>query len=85
FAKPVIVLGRAFFRIPGLVMPVDGPEDLSRAFAAAEALDFDAPLRDAFMNYLDQVYYPAVETGPDGRPRVDPALVRPKLPFPAAG
>ena len=55
-----------------------------RTFAAAGTLDFDAPLRDAFMNYLDQVYYPAVVTGPDGRPRVDPALVRPKLPHPAA-
>ena len=84
FGKPVIVLGRAFFRIPGLVTPVDGPADLAQTFAAAATLGFDAPLRDAFMNYLDQVYYPAVIAGPDGRPRVDPGLVRPKLPAPAA-
>lgn len=83
FGKPVIVLGLAFFRIPGLVTPVDGPAELARAFAGAAELGFDAALRDAFMNYLDQVYYPAVESGPDGRPRVVPDLVRPKLPTPA--
>ncbi|MCA8882425.1 MAG: capsular biosynthesis protein [Rhodobacteraceae bacterium] len=80
FEKPVLVLAEAFFRLPGLVTPVDSAADLSAAFAGAGTLDYDAGLRNAFMNYLDQVYYPQVETGSDGRPRVAADLVRPKLP-----
>ncbi|MCA8878626.1 MAG: capsular biosynthesis protein [Rhodobacteraceae bacterium] len=83
FDKPVIVLGQAFFRIPGLVTPVDGQPELAQSFADADRIGFDAALRNAFMNYLDQVYYPSVEPGPDGRPQVVPDLVRPKLPTPA--
>jgi capsular polysaccharide export protein len=81
FDKPVIVLGQAFFRLEGLVTPVDDPAGLAAAFANAADLAFEAPLRDAFMNYLDQVYYPVVDIGPDGRPTVLPDRVLPKLPY----
>ncbi|QIE40864.1 capsular biosynthesis protein [Rhodobacteraceae bacterium SC52] len=84
FDKPVIVLGQAFFRIEGLVAPADSAEHLADIFARIDMLAFDAPLRDVFMNYLDQVYYPRVETGADGTVRVVPDLVLPKLPYPAA-
>ncbi|WP_193140420.1 capsular biosynthesis protein [Meridianimarinicoccus sp. MJW13] len=80
FEKPVIVLGEAFFRIPGIVTPVDNAAALGRVFAKAGSLDYDAGLRNAFMNYLGQVYYPEVETGPDGHPKFKPDLVLPKLP-----
>lgn len=80
FDRPVIVLGEAFFRLPGLVIPADSSENLSKIFAGIAAVDYDAPLRDAFMNYLDQVYYPHVFEGPNGLPRVAPELVLPKLP-----
>lgn len=80
FDRPVILLGEAFFRLPGLVNPADSREHVSEIFAGIAAIDYDAPLRDAFMNYLDQVYYPHVVEGPDGLPRVTPELVLPKLP-----
>ena len=77
--KPVVVLADAFFRAPGLVTPADSAEDLAAVLAGAESLGYDTALRNAFMNYLDQVYYPQVMPGPDGRPVVAPDLVRPKL------
>lgn len=80
FEKPVMVLGEAFFRLPGLVTPVDDLPHLQAAFASVAGADFDATLRNAFMNYLDQVYYPEKQTGPDGRSRVSPDLLVPKLP-----
>lgn len=76
FDRPVLVLGRAFFRIPGLVTPIDGPTALAAAFAGGDALTWDASLRDAFMNYLDQVYYPPTGTAADGTPIVDAERVR---------
>lgn len=56
--KPVVVLGRAFFAVPGLVTVVGDQAALNAAFAAADSLGFDAGLRARFMNWLDQVYYP---------------------------
>lgn len=56
--RPVIVLGRAFYALPGLVTPADSPAALRAAFADPAALTFDPALRAAFMNWLDQVYYP---------------------------
>lgn len=82
--RPVIVTGRAFFALPGLVTPVAGADALGAAFAHADALAFDAPLRAAFMNYLDQVYYPRV-SDQDGRWTVDPAGARRKLPEAGGG
>jgi capsular polysaccharide export protein len=58
FDKPVVTLGRAFFALPGLVTVSEGQADLDAAFADAASLRFDPALRAAFMNWLDQVYYP---------------------------
>ena len=77
--KPVIVMGEALFRIPGVICPADGPEQLVDLFAQPGALIYDTDLRDAFMRYLDEVYYPPVTTDPDGRPRIDPARLAPKF------
>ncbi|PWR01432.1 capsular biosynthesis protein [Meridianimarinicoccus roseus] len=82
FDKPVIVLGLAFFRIDGLVTPADSTDHLATIFARIGEEGFDPALRDAFMTYLDRVYYPRIETGPDGAVRVVPDLVLPKLPYP---
>ncbi|OSP56798.1 hypothetical protein [Pseudoruegeria sp. SK021] len=79
YERPVLVLGEAFFRMPGLVTPIDGPADLAAAFSGADDLTFDAGLRDVFMTYLDQVYYPKVVPGAGGTVAVAPDLVRPKL------
>jgi capsular polysaccharide export protein len=77
--KPVIVLGEALFRLPGVICPADGPDQLARLFSEPENLGYDAELRDAFMRYLDEVYYPPVTTDAAGRPVIDPARLAPKL------
>jgi capsular polysaccharide export protein len=56
--KPVVVLGRAFWALPGVASRVDDQTGLDAAFAAPDALTFDAGLRAAFMNWLDREYYP---------------------------
>ena len=56
--KPVVVLGRAFFAVPGLVTLAGDQPRLNAAFAAADSLTFDPALRARFMNWLDRVYYP---------------------------
>ncbi|NUB44662.1 capsular biosynthesis protein [Fertoebacter nigrum] len=56
--KQVVTLGRAFFALPGLVTPATSQPALNAAFAAPDALAHDPALRAAFMNWLDQVYYP---------------------------
>ena len=63
--RPVIALGQAFWALPGLAEPAGGPAALRRLLASPEALSFDAALRAAFMNYLDQVYYPVADPLPD--------------------
>ncbi|MBL3570091.1 capsular biosynthesis protein [Rhodovulum sulfidophilum] len=74
--KPVIVLGEAFFAIPGLTVPARDEAALAAALRAPADLGFDPALRAAFMTYLDRVYYPKIEEGPDGV-RIDPgALAR---------
>jgi len=79
YDRPVITLGAAFFALPGLVTAADGPDDLRQIMRAPESLGFDADLRAAFMNYLDQVYYPHAKTAPDGSVTPDPAAIRAKL------
>ncbi len=77
--RPVIVVGEALFRIPGVVHPAASREELSALFAHAAHLEFDEPLRDAFMRYLDEVYFPAVTLDPDGRLMIDPVRLAPKV------
>ena len=56
--KPVVVVGRAFFALPGLVTPAPDLPALEAAFADPGSLGFDPALRAAFMAWLDRVYYP---------------------------
>jgi len=62
--QPVIVLGSAFFALPGLVQVADSQTALNAAFANPQSLTFDPALRAAFMSWLDQVYYPRFAAGP---------------------
>ncbi|WP_321366883.1 capsular biosynthesis protein [uncultured Celeribacter sp.] len=71
YDKPVITLGEAFFALLGLVRPVGGIEDLQETLSAVESLGFNPALRAAFMNYLDEVHFPKVSIGEDGRVMVD--------------
>ncbi|MGS4946364.1 capsular polysaccharide export protein, LipB/KpsS family [Meridianimarinicoccus sp. RP-17] len=77
--KNVIVLGEALFRIPGVICAADGPDQLARLFAHPGEAGYDADLRDAFMRYLDEVYYPPVTTDAAGRPTIDRARLDPKF------
>ena len=56
--KPVVVLGRAFWALPGVARQVTGQADLDATLAAPDALTFDPAARARFMNWLDQCYYP---------------------------
>ncbi|MGB8624371.1 MAG: capsular biosynthesis protein [Paracoccaceae bacterium] len=77
--QPVIVLGQAFFALPGLVTVADSATALRAALADPGALGFDPGLRGAFMTYLDRVYYPHAETAPDGSVTVDRQAAAGKL------
>ncbi|MHC0052228.1 capsular polysaccharide export protein, LipB/KpsS family [Actibacterium sp. D379-3] len=79
YDKPVIVLGWAFFALPGLVTPAPDAASLRAALSAPESLTYDPALRAAFMNYLDQVYYPKGETAADGTVTVDADAIVLKL------
>lgn len=57
--KPVITLGRAFFALPGLVTPCTDQASTNAAFSGPQS--FDQALRDGFMSWLDQVYYPRLD------------------------
>ena len=56
--KPVIVLGRAFWVLPGIALQAKDQDGLDAAFANPDALTFDLGARARFMNWLDQCYYP---------------------------
>ncbi len=62
--KPVVVLGRAFWALPGLVTVAQGQANVDEAFANPDALTFDADLRAAFVAWLGQEYYPAFTYDP---------------------
>ena len=79
YDRPVLVLGQAFFRIPGLVTPVDSPSDLLDAMRNLPNLGFDADLRNAVMNYLDQVYYPRLDFNEDGTASIEAEITTHKL------
>ncbi|MEC8629004.1 MAG: capsular biosynthesis protein [Pseudomonadota bacterium] len=88
FNKPVITLGQAYFAIPGVVHPANDADALRAAFSEIEEVTFDRDLRAAFLNYLDQVYYPTLTPTGDGTAKlpesvkknvIDAAIARSRL------
>ncbi|WP_138470966.1 capsular biosynthesis protein [Poseidonocella sp. HB161398] len=78
YDRPVVVLGECFFRMPEIVSPADSFAELYRIFSDPASLGYDAAARDAFMNYLDRVYYPEmIHDG--GKASVAPEKVLPKI------
>jgi capsular polysaccharide export protein len=75
FDKPVMVLGRALYGLPGLVDLIQSETGLRLALPNVAALSFDPALRDAFMTYLAEVYYLKV-TDAGGSWSLDPAATR---------
>jgi capsular polysaccharide export protein len=75
--KPVVVMGEAFWGLPGLTITGQSVASLKAALAAPEHLAYDPELREAFLSYLVARYYPRlnkVENGfempPEARARV---------------
>lgn len=66
FDKPVLAGGEAFWNFAPLGHPVPDLPALREAFSQIEAVTFDLDVRDAFMNYLVQVYFPRVIMGDKG-------------------
>jgi capsular polysaccharide export protein len=55
--RPVLVLGRANYAVPGMVRPAGDPDAVAEAFAAARDWGFDAPLAESFLRFLIEEYY----------------------------
>lgn len=77
--KPVIATGAAFWAQPGLACPAESEAALVTLLAGAESLGWDPAFRAIFMNWLDQVYYPAVEIDAEGRWHILAAAVQARL------
>ncbi|AJE45232.1 capsular biosynthesis protein [Celeribacter indicus] len=77
--KPVIVLGEAYFALPGLVRPAGDQPALDAAMAEVETLSFDPALRAAFMNYLDEIHFPRISEDADGRVEIDPKAAKSRI------
>ena len=57
FGRPVLVLGRSNYAVPGVAATAGSAEELATAFAAAKDWDIDLPLADAFLRFLADEYY----------------------------
>ncbi|MDO6458821.1 capsular biosynthesis protein [Celeribacter halophilus] len=66
FNKPVIVLGQAFYCFDKLATKVNGLSDLADILTKPEDLTFSQNLRNAFMSYLCEDYYPMEQDVLDG-------------------
>ena len=56
FDRPVIVTGRAFYNIPGLVTKADSEAGLLQALKSVNTFATDQVLRRNFLHYLDSEY-----------------------------
>ena len=56
FDRPVIVTGRAFYNIPGLVMKADSEAELLEALQCVKTFQRDQLLRRNFLHYLASEY-----------------------------
>lgn len=70
FGKPVLVLGRANYAVPGVTATAPRPEELGRAFAAARDWTIDLALAEAFLRFLAEEYFVPWPLGPADRERV---------------
>ncbi len=62
FDKPVIACGECFWAIPGMADRAPNPDALATMMTRADQWAFDADVRNAVLSFLDQVYYPHVQT-----------------------
>lgn len=60
FEKPVVACGDCFWAIDGIATSARTPQDIALTLARPDAVKFDTQTRGAFLNYLDQMYYPSL-------------------------
>lgn len=70
FGRPVLVLGRANYTVPGVAETAGGADELAQAFAAAKDWDIDLKLAEAFLRFLAEEYYVQWPIGAEARERV---------------
>jgi capsular polysaccharide export protein len=58
FDKPVITTGKCFWGIEGVAISAPTEEAIAHLLADPEKLRFDVHARNAFMNFLTEIYYP---------------------------
>jgi capsular polysaccharide export protein len=76
FDKPVLVLGKASYGIPELVMIIDNQAQLEQHLANPDAMTIHPAARNAYMNYLAFAYYPNPKTIHQGEIRIDDIIAR---------
>lgn len=66
YDKPVVAAGQCFWAIEGVAQSVSTVADLVRICASPNELSFNQSHRNAFMSFLTQVYYIALDKNSDG-------------------
>lgn len=56
-ARPVLVLGRANYAVPGMVRTAGDRDTVAEAFATARDWRFDAGLTESFLRFIAEEYY----------------------------
>jgi len=65
FEKPVVACGDCFWAFNGVATAARTPKDIADVLAQPDAVTYDARARQAFLNYLDQVYFPKLSKPED--------------------
>ncbi len=62
YDKPVIATGKCFWGIQGVAYTASTTKALTVLISESEKLTFDINARNAFMNFITEVYYPEIMT-----------------------
>lgn len=65
FDKPVVACGDCFWAFDGVATAARTLKDIADVLGKPDAVTYDTQARQAFLNYLDQVYYPKLSTPED--------------------
>lgn len=76
YDKPVVAAGQCFWAIEGVAQSVATVADLVSICASPKELSFDQSHRNAFMSFLTQVYYIALEKDSTGAPVLHPGEMK---------
>lgn len=61
YDKPVVAAGQCFWAIEGVAVSAPTTIALARVMAMPDQLKFDIHARNAFMNFLTEIYYPELK------------------------